>query len=218
MLILPGLSGHAQNKKTGASDSSVTFKVSGTCIHCKGRIETVVKGTGVRTANWDMDNKILSLTYNPAQTSLVKIENKIVEAGHDLEEKKAADKIYKKLPACCHYRETNTMTHVAAEETNNKRTDDTAALMAPLKPNHVVKGVVLESNKKGIFKPLPGASVIWQGTINGTTTDSTGVFSINEDGTSRNLVISYTGYQAETIRVSDMKELKIILGYNYQLG
>jgi hypothetical protein len=35
---------------------------------------------------------------------------------------------------------------------------------------HVIKGVVLEENKKGMFAPLPGASVMWLGTNKGTVT------------------------------------------------
>lgn len=81
-----------------------------------------------------------------------------------------------------------------------------------------VKGVVLESDKKGVFTPLTGASVVWSGTNNGTFTDSTGVFNIKHDGTSSRLIVSYTGFKSDTLTVTDMNELKIILGTNKQLG
>ena len=74
-----------------------------------------------------------------------------------------------------------------------------------------IKGVVLEEDKKGSFKPLPGASVIWLGTNKGTLTDSAGIFFIQRDDNTGRLVISYAGYTADTITITDTKELKIIL-------
>jgi hypothetical protein len=38
----------------------------------------------------------------------------------------------------------------------------------------VIKGVVLEEDKTGSFKPLAGASVIWLGSNIGTMTDDNG--------------------------------------------
>jgi outer membrane receptor for ferrienterochelin and colicin/copper chaperone CopZ len=219
--ILACVTTYGQNQQTALEDSMVSFKVSGTCIQCKDRIESVVKGKGVRSANWDMENKTLSLTYNPSQTNLAKIRKKIVAAGHDVEEMKAPEKTYKALPACCHYREIKPVAHEAAPDTLQEQsiTATTPVVTSSSNlPNHLLKGVVLESNKKGIFKPLPGASVIWLGTKNGTTTDSTGIFNIREDATSRSLVVSYSGYEPDTLTVPDFKELKIILAANNQLG
>src|SRR6187551_2361951 len=87
------------------TDSSVTFKVLGACSQCKNRIEDVVKGRGVKMVNWNIESKMLNLTYDPTQISLDKIQNRIVGAGHDLENKKAKDAVYNELPSCCHYRE-----------------------------------------------------------------------------------------------------------------
>lgn len=219
-MLLTGITARTQNKKTATVYSSASLRVRGTCIQCKERIESVVHGKGVRTANWDMDSQILSLTFNPVQISLDKIQGRITRAGHDLENKKAPDHVYKELPACCHYREPGTMQHEVADGSNVNPTDTTmvvGATTGKLK-DVVVKGVVLESTKTGMFRPLPGASVVWMGTKDGTTTDSTGVFRIKEDGTGRSLVVSYSGYVADTFNVANMKELKIILATNNQLG
>ena len=54
-----------------------------------------IKLKGVTSASWDMNSKILQLTYNPARLSLEKIQDRIVAAGHDLDNKKAKDSVYR---------------------------------------------------------------------------------------------------------------------------
>src|SRR5204862_2634023 len=80
------------------------------------------------------------------------------------------------------------------------------------------RGVVLEENKKGMFSPLAGASVIWLGTNKGTVTDTSGVFSIPHHPGAERLIVSYAGYKPDTMTVADMKELKIILATDKKLG
>src|ERR1700704_2396851 len=84
-------SGTASYSQQSSKDSITAFKVFGACEQCKHRIEEAVKGKGVRSANWDVDNKILSLSFNPSQTTLEKVQNRIIAVGHDLEERKAKD-------------------------------------------------------------------------------------------------------------------------------
>ncbi|ANE53481.1 TonB-dependent receptor [Flavisolibacter tropicus] len=83
---------------------------------------------------------------------------------------------------------------------------------------HTIVGVVLEEDQKGGFKPLVGASVIWLGTTIGTATDSAGVFTIANTANSSRLVVSYAGYQPDTLAVVPTKELKIILAQGKQLN
>ena len=221
ILVFTSIISYSQSKNTLSTDTSITFKVYGACIQCKNRIEAAVKEKGVKNASWNIESKILTLTYNPSQSSLEKIQNRIISAGHDLENKKSKDNVYTELPACCHYREMETMmTEIAAGTTKMEITDTTVivGISEPTMLSHNVKGVVLESDKKGVFIPLTGASVVWSGTNNGTFTDSTGVFNIKHDGTSSRLIVSYTGFKSDTLTVTDINELKIILGTNKQLG
>ncbi len=226
-LVFTGLVLSAQINKTISKDTSITFKVFGACEQCKGRIEGAVKGRGVKKAIWDVDSKILSLTYNPSQIALDKIENRIVSVGHDLEHKKAKDVVYKELPSCCHYREMDNMLNEAIDHSIKIGQHDTATVLkdsnastadtdAKTNPD-IIKGVVLEVNKKAAFTPLSGASVIWLHSKQGVSTDTNGVFLIHHDGKGSRLIISYTGYQPDTVSVVDMNELKIILANNKQL-
>ena len=130
--------------------STTHFKVFGACEQCKARIELAVKIKGVKLGVWDEDTKMLTLEYDSTIVGLDKIKNKILLVGHDLEDQKAKDIIYKELPACCHYRE------LEEEE------------KAGVNVETIVKGVVLQDNTKGKFEPLSNASVFWLGTSIGS--------------------------------------------------
>src|SRR6187401_1074494 len=101
LTISVGLSAQANKAK----DSTVTFRVSGACEMCKERIEKTLKIRGVRSADWNVDSKILTIIYNPGIVSFLKVNKIIAEAGHDTELEKAKDAVYNELPSCCHYRE-----------------------------------------------------------------------------------------------------------------
>lgn len=195
-------------------DSTVKFRVSGACEMCKERIEQTLKTRGVRSAQWDVDSKMLTLVYNPALITLAKIHRKIAGAGHDTERERARDEVYNALPACCHYREMeNTATTVNPAGNLQAVADSLSAH----RETNMVKGVVLEEDKKGSFKPLPGASVSWLGTGRGVMTGDNGVFALPVAAGSSRLVISYAGYRADTLTVTDIRELTIVLAADQQL-
>ena len=183
----------AQDAKNEKFTSTV-FKVFGACEECKDRIELAIKVRGVRLGIWNVETKMLILEYDSTVISLEKIQNKILSVGHDLETKKANDKVYNSLDACCRYRE------IAEDEVKR------------------VKGVVLQENAKGKFEPMPNASVYWLGTGKGVVTDSLGVFEINTDTSTQKLVISYTGFKADTLTVVHANDLKVIMASKGQLN
>jgi outer membrane receptor for ferrienterochelin and colicins len=214
---------YSQSNKLPQADTTVTFKVFGACEQCKDRIENAVKMKGVSSGIWDVDSKMMTLVYNSSKVTLQKIQNRIVAVGHDIDEKKANVSVYNALPDCCHYREMDNMPDEAVMDTTQKINAAADSIMADHKEAavtnaHVIKGVVLESNKKGEFKPLAGASVVWLNSGIGTATDSSGIFSIKHSGTESRLVISYTGYKPDTIAITSMTELKIILAAGKQLN
>ncbi len=208
LLLLPAIRLAAQG---ATGDSTVFIPVSGACEMCKDRIEEVAKGKGVRSATWDINTKKLTLVYDPSATSVAKIEKRIADAGHDTEHEKARDAVYNELPACCHYRELNPVEHT--DPSREKKTGEPAPATL-----QVIKGVVLEETGKGNFHPLAGASVIWQGTSKGTVTDSAGVFNILQEPGAERLIVSYTGYEPDTLSAISGKEIKIILASGRQLN
>jgi outer membrane receptor for ferrienterochelin and colicins len=222
LLIIAGPDLAAQAKHN--SDTTIVFKVYGVCEQCKDRIEEAARGRGVRSASWNLETQQLSLVYDTRGTTPGKVQKRIVAAGHDLETEKANDRVYNGLPACCHYREIESIKQAIKTDTNAlaRKLDEVAERAAGDSPAaatmHYIDGVVLESNNKGQFVPLAGASVVWLGSNAGTLTDSTGVFHILFDGRWSRLIVSYSGYRSDTLAVTDRKELKIILAANRQLA
>jgi outer membrane receptor for ferrienterochelin and colicin len=79
------------------------------------------------------------------------------------------------------------------------------------KSQHVM-GTVFERTAGNKEVPLADANVFFQGTTVGTTTDETGMFHLDKpEPSSEWLVISYMGYQNDTVKVEG-HDLKVVLG------
>ena len=70
-----------------------------------------------------------------------------------------------------------------------------------------VTGTVFSSEDNS---PLPGASVVEKGTTNGTSTDFDGKFTLDVSSLDAKLVISFIGYKAQEVSISD-EPLTVIL-------
>ena len=218
----------AQDHSLRPGDTAITFKVYGACVQCKERIEKAARGRGVRSVSWNVNTKLLSLVYEPTLTNPDKIGNRIVAAGHDLETKKAIAAVYQSLPNCCHYREMGSMEDNEKMTTNKMDSNDSihTRVATPLTVDTSrfsnvrasVKGIVLEADRKGAFKPLQKATVIWLGTNVGTATDADGIFEIRPSPGTNKLIVSYTGYISDTLNIVGNNELKIILATDRKLG
>ncbi len=90
---------------TGYSQSteSATFEVAGNCGMCKNRIEEAATIDGVTSADWNLEDQMLTIVYDPEKVDLDDIHQRIADAGHDTEKVRAKDETYKKLPACCQF-------------------------------------------------------------------------------------------------------------------
>ncbi|MGL4293039.1 MAG: TonB-dependent receptor [Bacteroidales bacterium] len=62
-----------------------------------------------------------------------------------------------------------------------------------------VKGIVTDKDKN----PIPGANIWWNGTTSGATTDENGKFEIPSVSSTNKLLISFIGYNTDTISVVD---------------
>lgn len=96
-------------KKTGkavTTDRVDTFKVLGNCGMCQKTIEKAAIGAGATVASWNKDTKIISVTFDPAKTSVDAIQKAIAGAGYDNAGYVAEKKTYKKLSDCCQYDRT----------------------------------------------------------------------------------------------------------------
>lgn len=80
-----------------------------------------------------------------------------------------------------------------------------------------LQGVVVEEDQKGNFNPLIGVNIYWLNNNIGTTTDTSGSFTIKDDHSDHHLVISYVGYQSDTINIEDHNKLTVILKSSIEL-
>jgi len=104
LLAAFGVTTSAQTtSKSTTQQKTETFKVWGKCDMCKTRIEKTAKAEGATNANWDVKTEMLTVTFDPAKTTVDALGKKLASVGHDTEKYRAPDDVYAKLPGCCHY-------------------------------------------------------------------------------------------------------------------
>ncbi|MBS1689616.1 MAG: TonB-dependent receptor, partial [Bacteroidetes bacterium] len=75
-----------------------------------------------------------------------------------------------------------------------------------------IRGTVYELNERQMKLPLAGAVVYVPGTATGTQTNASGAFSIDVPATTNIILVSFTGYNTDTVELqNDNKELSIIM-------
>ena len=90
------------------SNTSKTFKVYGNCSMCKDKIEgTLLSTDGVSSANWNIETKMLTVSFDPGKITTDEIKEAIAAVGYDTDTHRAPNKVYKKLHSCCQYDRPN---------------------------------------------------------------------------------------------------------------
>ncbi len=103
MSVIPSVINYLYSLRKKGKEITVEMKVWGNCGKCKTRIEKSLKVKGVRKAKWDIDTKMLTVTYSPRVITLEKIHEKLALKGHDTEDLYAHKATYDRLPDCCKY-------------------------------------------------------------------------------------------------------------------
>ena len=102
MLLFVTLSAKAQDKKN--KNAKYNIEVKGNCEQCKKRIEKAAFSvSGVKSADWNIDDHTLHLIINEEKCSLIDVKKAIAKIGHDTDEVKATKETYDKLHSCCQY-------------------------------------------------------------------------------------------------------------------
>tara|TARA_R110000868_G_scaffold193351_1_gene438215 strand:- start:9680 stop:10069 length:390 start_codon:yes stop_codon:yes gene_type:complete len=106
-ILLFGIHLSAQDKD---KNKKVSFEVKGNCEMCKKRIEKAsLKVKGVKYVNWDIPSKELTLIMDENKCTPLDVKKAIAIVGHDTDSAEADDNVYDKLPACCKFRDPNTI-------------------------------------------------------------------------------------------------------------
>ncbi|WP_310587144.1 heavy-metal-associated domain-containing protein [Tellurirhabdus bombi] len=83
-------------------DKEVKLKTSAKCEMCKERIEHDLAFTkGIKGAVLNLDDKVVTVKYNPKKTNVEKIKASVAKIGYDADEVVADQKAHDKLPKCC---------------------------------------------------------------------------------------------------------------------
>jgi copper chaperone CopZ len=78
------------------------IKTSARCGMCKERIEkNLVFEKGVKSAELNLEDKILTVSYRPDKTDPDKIRKAVSRIGYDADHVLADPEAYEKLPPCC---------------------------------------------------------------------------------------------------------------------
>lgn len=92
-------------------------------------------------------------------------------------------------------------------------------LLFTLFMTHTIKAQVSGIVEDNTGEPIPGANVFWMNTTNGVTTAEDGTFSIPKPANNHMLVISFIGFENDTVHVSsENQELHIVLRDGVELG
>ena len=98
LFVFSGL--NAQEEKGGLE--TVVIQTSAECGDCKDRLEDLLNYTkGVKFAELNLEDKKITVKYNPKKITVDQIKQKINGVGYDADENKADPEMVKKLPACC---------------------------------------------------------------------------------------------------------------------
>lgn len=82
--------------------AEVKIKTSAKCGMCKKRIERDLGvSKGIVNSNLNLDDKVVTITYNIKKTNPEKIKQVISRIGYDADEVVANQKSHDALPDCC---------------------------------------------------------------------------------------------------------------------
>jgi periplasmic mercuric ion binding protein len=88
----------------GGDLKTETFRVYGNCGMCKSTIEKAASAvSGVKSATWDRETDMLTVTYHTSKVTLDKIKEAVAASGYDSDTHRATDEAYNKLHGCCQY-------------------------------------------------------------------------------------------------------------------
>lgn len=85
-----------------ADGYKIEIKTSAICEMCKETLEyDLAFEKGVKEAVLNLDDKVLSITYNPKRTDPDKLRERITKVGYHADWIERDIESYKKLPFCC---------------------------------------------------------------------------------------------------------------------
>ncbi|MEZ4904252.1 MAG: heavy metal-associated domain-containing protein [Spirosomataceae bacterium] len=83
-------------------EKEVKIKTSAVCEMCKERIEkNLTLSKGITEAVLNLDDKVVTVKYNPKKTNEAAIRKIITDTGYDADNLQCSQTAHDKLPECC---------------------------------------------------------------------------------------------------------------------
>lgn len=99
-LVLGVVFSTAANKP--GKEKEVKIKTSAVCDMCKERIEkNLTLSKGITEAVLNLDDKVVTVKYNPKKTNETAIRKVITDTGYDADNQACNQTAHDKLPECC---------------------------------------------------------------------------------------------------------------------
>ncbi|MBR9922961.1 MAG: TonB-dependent receptor [Bacteroidetes bacterium] len=190
--------------------------VNGVCGMCKDRIEKAAKAVpGVKSATWDSHNRMLDLDVDRDVFSEDQLHWAVTAAGHDTREWLAPDDVYNNLADCCKYRELGDPVpaedHDHDDHEGHDHDEETGVIEDIDREDLPASGTIYELTDEGELLPLIGVNIYWEDTKKGTSTDENGKFELKRKTDNQLLVVSYVGYEPDTIDMSGQAAFELTL-------
>lgn len=204
--------------------STIQLIIYGNCGMCKDRIETAAKEIiGVQTAYWEPTSQLLTLRVQDVIFDVLELHKTMTSLGHDTDEMRADNEVYENLHSCCKY-ERPPIFQVSHSQDGNQNLDheDHEAYERNLHGDHYhevdeVAGMIYEKTANGQLQPLIGANIYWASSTEGVTTDQEGHFVMKRIEGLETLVVSYIGYETDSIDMSGQSLVAITMSSNHIL-
>lgn len=101
-LLFSGLVTLAFSCSQNNTNKQTEFYVRGNCGMCEERIEkTVSTLPGVNKADWNVETKNLSVSYDTTKVDEAKIHQAIANSGHETKLVQSPKEAHDALPECC---------------------------------------------------------------------------------------------------------------------
>lgn len=210
LITLAGLLGSFEQL---SAQNTIDIPVSGACGMCKNRIETVAnKVTGVAAATYHIKTQMLTVKTMPTFVRQ-KLVDVLLAIGHDADGQIAKEEVYEALHECCHYRDINNEdNHDDHDHDHDHDHDVTSENIEVIKPkSNKLTGTVYEKDESGKLLPVIGANINWLYDNAGTVTDNDGKFETTLQKGKDYLVVSYIGYNPDTLLIEKPGNIKITI-------
>lgn len=192
----------------GLTQSTLQVNVAGNCGMCKANIESAASQVnGVISAVYDLDSKMLNLETRDPEFNQADLGAALSQAGYDSELSPASQATYNELAACCQYRDFD-----GYDPNLYQISFDTLPIDNPqVQLSSFITGTIYSQESDGEIQPLIGATIQYIGRSAGGSTDVDGRFEIGRLPQVDQIVISYVGFQSDTIDISQVNEVSHIM-------